>query len=76
MIHDDIFKPDASHNGILAASAPGLNAESAVRVEKQAVLNIQVFHAARHLASDCDGAMPVPHTALPDCEVFRWCLIF
>ena len=39
MIHDDIFKPDASHNGILAASAPGLNAESAVRVEKQAVLD-------------------------------------
>ncbi len=76
MIHDDILKPDARHDGILAAPASGLDAQSPVRVQEQAVLDMEVLHTARHLTPDRDRAVPVPHTALPDRDVLRRCSVF
>jgi len=70
MVHADVFKDNPVHHGILSPAPARLDAQSPVRVQEHAVLNGQVFYPARHLTSDGNRAMAVPHTASADGYVF------
>ena len=69
MVHADVFKDNFVHHGILSSAPARLDAQSSVRVQEHTVLDGQVLYPARHLASDGNRSMAVPHTASSDGNV-------
>ena len=69
LVHLDVLKAHAHHDGIFAAPTTGLDAQAAIGALKEAVARGEAAHAARDLGAEHDRAVPVVHVALLDQHV-------
>ena len=69
VLHAHIFKHNVVNHALLPAPAPGLDAQAAIGVAHQAIMQAHMRDSARHFAAAGHAAMPVFHQAVADFDM-------
>ena len=71
LVHANVLKGDALVDGVLAATATGLNTQAAISALEQALAHGKVLDAAGGLGTQNHGTVAIVHVAVRDQHVVR-----